>query len=330
MNSYPYFNHYNHYWNPYSSYNPYYFPYYYNNNNYLDYLAYFYPHNNYYYNPYYGNYNSSFPPASFRGHNRHNHKRYSSCNNKLHIHKDKQYSSSYVFGLPSNLPDDNINSHFGEPYQSLQPLESDVLVMNGTPNNQDYDKDEEYNSIYTQPFMYGMQSGDMGQMNMNPHPLTFTSNVLFEDDNYIYKTYPGDSMFEDLKSIIERNIPERYEDHVYHGSCDLFPDLTIFVVTKEKNEVVGVILGKVNFYNGYYSPKSEGHIGLLAVDEAHRRKGIATKLIGLMIETYIRNYNVDHLMIETEEKNEIARNLYEKFGFKIVVKIEKSCSDFIV
>ena len=52
----------------------------------------------------------------------------------------------------------------------------------------------------------------------------------------------------------------------------------------------------------------------ISVHEDHRKKGIGTKLMAHLISLAIE-LRVDNITLEVRVSNEIARNLYKKFGF---------------
>ena len=52
----------------------------------------------------------------------------------------------------------------------------------------------------------------------------------------------------------------------------------------------------------------------IKVNEEHRNKGIGTKLMAHLISLAIE-YRVNNITLEVRVSNEIARNLYKKFGF---------------
>lgn len=52
----------------------------------------------------------------------------------------------------------------------------------------------------------------------------------------------------------------------------------------------------------------------IVVLEEHRGSGIGTKLLAHLISLAIE-YHVDNITLEVRVSNEIARNLYKKFGF---------------
>lgn len=77
----------------------------------------------------------------------------------------------------------------------------------------------------------------------------------------------------------------------------------------ENNKVVGTLK-----YSLIYDRME---IDNIEVDEHHRGKGIGTKLISYLISLAIEN-KVTNITLEVRISNEIARNLYKKFGFREV------------
>jgi ribosomal-protein-alanine N-acetyltransferase len=59
----------------------------------------------------------------------------------------------------------------------------------------------------------------------------------------------------------------------------------------------------------------EAHILNIAVNPKYRGKGIASRLLGLMLELMKRNL-VYEVFLEVRVSNEAARNLYQRFGFR--------------
>lgn len=55
----------------------------------------------------------------------------------------------------------------------------------------------------------------------------------------------------------------------------------------------------------------------IMVNEDYRRQGIGTKLMAHLVSLAIE-YRVENITLEVRVSNEIARNLYKKFGFREV------------
>jgi ribosomal-protein-alanine N-acetyltransferase len=86
----------------------------------------------------------------------------------------------------------------------------------------------------------------------------------------------------------------------YHHA---FPDT--FLVIEE-----GTMLGYIIF-------TPNGHVISLAVDPAHRRKGIGTRLMN----TCGSQFKISRLWVEVRESNIGAHKFYEKLGFQLKSKI---------
>lgn len=68
-------------------------------------------------------------------------------------------------------------------------------------------------------------------------------------------------------------------------------------------------------YTVFWVVHGEAHILNIAVNPKWRGKGLATRLLEVMIETMRRNL-VYEVFLEVRRSNTVARNLYAKFGFK--------------
>ena len=77
----------------------------------------------------------------------------------------------------------------------------------------------------------------------------------------------------------------------------------------EENQVLG--------YLEYSLIYDRMEINNIEVKEEHRGKGIGTKLMSYLISLAISNHVVN-ITLEVRISNDIARNLYKKFGFREV------------
>ena len=75
----------------------------------------------------------------------------------------------------------------------------------------------------------------------------------------------------------------------------------------------GALLGYVNFY----LIGEEAHILNLAMHPDHRKKGLATKLLGHVIQV-LKSRSATHFFLEVRESNQDAIGLYKKFGFETI------------
>ncbi|MBQ6898029.1 MAG: ribosomal protein S18-alanine N-acetyltransferase [Clostridia bacterium] len=81
----------------------------------------------------------------------------------------------------------------------------------------------------------------------------------------------------------------------------------IFLTAKSADELCGYISGQLIL--------DEFYINNVAVTEKFRKHGIASALIGQLIDT-LKETTCSLITLEVRESNEDARRLYEKFGFK--------------
>ncbi len=86
---------------------------------------------------------------------------------------------------------------------------------------------------------------------------------------------------------------------------DLSPFLRVIEYV-DKNEVIG--------YLKYSLIYDRIEIDDFFVTEENRKKGIGNKLMSYLISIAIENH-VENITLEVRISNEIARNLYKKYGF---------------
>lgn len=77
------------------------------------------------------------------------------------------------------------------------------------------------------------------------------------------------------------------------------------------SNLIGVIISKLEPHrSGTY----RGYIAMLAVQESHRGKGIASKLVSMAIDAMVAR-DADEVVLETEITNTASLKLYERLGF---------------
>jgi ribosomal-protein-alanine acetyltransferase len=97
---------------------------------------------------------------------------------------------------------------------------------------------------------------------------------------------------------------------------------SIGMAAREGNEIVGFAIARVDIRRNLRF----GHILTVDVAPAHRRKGIAQKLLN-QIEELLKEKGVSECNLEVRENNAAALSLYEKLGYKKVGKLEKYYGD---
>lgn len=79
--------------------------------------------------------------------------------------------------------------------------------------------------------------------------------------------------------------------------------------------VVAEIQGKVVGYGGIWLIIDEGHVTNIAVHEKYRGLGVGNKIMEGLIDI-CGDRNIVAMTLEVRKTNEIAKSLYNKYGFK--------------
>lgn len=159
--------------------------------------------------------------------------------------------------------------------------------------------------MYNNIFFYYFFFEKMDQSKFN--------KIIDENEEFIYKTYPGEEMIEPIIDIISRFLSEPYPIYTYRYFLNLWPDCTICCYDKKKdNKFIGVVVGNCETKK---NNKKQGYIAMLAVENEYRGKGIGKKLVTDLLKIFKDVYDVNECSIETEVDNIIALNLYESLGF---------------
>lgn len=81
--------------------------------------------------------------------------------------------------------------------------------------------------------------------------------------------------------------------------------------------LVAELDGQLAGYAVFWQVLDQGELGNVAVDPAHRRQGLARRLVGAVMER-AGERGVRELFLEVRPSNTGARQLYESFGFERV------------
>jgi len=93
---------------------------------------------------------------------------------------------------------------------------------------------------------------------------------------------------------------------------------SVGLIAKENGEIVGFIIGMVYIERNAFT----GHILTIDVSPAHRRHGIAQKLLQT-IEQIFKEKGVKTCKLEVREDNIAALKLYQKLGYKKIAVLKK-------
>jgi peptide alpha-N-acetyltransferase len=103
-----------------------------------------------------------------------------------------------------------------------------------------------------------------------------------------------------------------YGKRILHLSLSYSANELLFqALDPTTSALIGVIICKLEPHR---SGTFRGYIAMLAVQEAHRGQGIASKLVQLAIEAMTAR-DADEVVLETEVDNTASLKLYERLGF---------------
>lgn len=113
--------------------------------------------------------------------------------------------------------------------------------------------------------------------------------------------------FEEIKNNLQIDFDEFWSTSILKS--ELENELSKYIVAKDNNEIVG--------FAGIIVLPDDIEITNIVVKKVERKKGIGILLLDKLIEIS-KNTGKEIISLEVNEKNKIAINLYEKFGFKKV------------
>ncbi|KAK7552639.1 GAG protein N-acetyltransferase [Phyllosticta citricarpa] len=113
-----------------------------------------------------------------------------------------------------------------------------------------------------------------------------------------------------IRQLISKDLSEPYSIYVYRYFLYQWGDLCYMALDDESN-LIGVIICKLEPHR---SGTFRGYIAMLAVQEAWRGQGIASKLVKLAIDAMTAR-DADEIVLETETSNTASLRLYERLGF---------------
>mmetsp|Transcript_19397 Transcript_19397/g.27744 ORF Transcript_19397/g.27744 Transcript_19397/m.27744 type:complete len:196 (+) Transcript_19397:115-702(+) len=150
-----------------------------------------------------------------------------------------------------------------------------------------------------------------------------------ETEEIEYVEYSDESMLNDVKMLVSKDLSEPYSVFTYRYFLHNWPQLCIcaYAVPKatnyggeisSKRKIVATIVCKLEGHENKHGVQS-GYIAMLAVDKSYRKRGIGLKLATLGIDKMI-SFGCLEVVLEAEASNAGALSLYTKLGF---VKEEK-------
>jgi [ribosomal protein S18]-alanine N-acetyltransferase len=135
---------------------------------------------------------------------------------------------------------------------------------------------------------------------------------------------------DDIPAVIEVNmetLPEHYSDYFYYDILAEFPET--FLLAELGGKVVGYLMCRIEYGFSHLKRLSlarKGHVVSVAVKEAHRGKGIGTRLL-LSGHEALAKKSASECYLEVRVSNVGAAKLYETLGYKVTGRLESYYRD---
>ncbi|KAK3989672.1 acyl-CoA N-acyltransferase [Cladorrhinum sp. PSN332] len=121
-----------------------------------------------------------------------------------------------------------------------------------------------------------------------------------------------------IRALISKDLSEPYSIYVYRYFLYQWGHLCYLALdpasSTTPDELIGVIICKLEPHVSHSPSTLRGYIAMLAVSSVYRGHGIATTLVKMAIDAMTKR-NADEVVLETEETNIPAMRLYERLGF---------------
>ena len=125
-----------------------------------------------------------------------------------------------------------------------------------------------------------------------------------------YSTYESEASLPAIMELVQRDLSEPYSVFTYRFFVNQWPSLCEMVHNAD-GELVGVVVCKIDQHK---SGRTRGYIGMLAVNQRYRKRGIASGLVKTVLER-MREMGTDECVLEAEVTNSGALSLYRNLGF---------------
>ena len=145
---------------------------------------------------------------------------------------------------------------------------------------------------------------------------TFTDKREFPGIEFL--SYKDEEMLEDVQRLVSADLSEPYSVYLYRYFIHNWPTLCICgysvdPTTLKRGEMVACIVCKAE-EEASGTAGLQGYIAMLAVNKAHRKKGLGIELVSRGIEE-MKRMGCTVVYLEAEESNKGALAIYEKLGF---------------
>ncbi|KAK4531083.1 hypothetical protein CCYA_CCYA06G1940 [Cyanidiococcus yangmingshanensis] len=131
-----------------------------------------------------------------------------------------------------------------------------------------------------------------------------------------------------VKHLIDSLLSEPYSTFTYRYFLRQWRDLCFLAFRKRReadanspsvaDDLFGCIICKAEVHKQTF----RGYIAMIAVDKAHRRRGLGTRLVQRALQA-MQVRGCEEVVLETEACNEAALRMYEKLGFLRDKRLER-------
>ncbi|KAF2102225.1 acyl-CoA N-acyltransferase [Rhizodiscina lignyota] len=127
-----------------------------------------------------------------------------------------------------------------------------------------------------------------------------------------YEVAKEETYLDPIRAMISKDLSEPYSIYVYRYFLNQWPQLCFMALDeKPPHPIRAVIVSKLEHHrSGTY----RGYIAMLATSSTHRRRGIGSHLVSLVISA-MQARGADEVVLETETSNSASLKLYERLGF---------------
>ena len=112
--------------------------------------------------------------------------------------------------------------------------------------------------------------------------------------------------YEEIKDILVEEFDDFWRPSILES--ELKSENSKYVVAKENEKIVG--------FGGIWFSPIDAEITNIVTKKSERKRGIGTLLLGKLIEM-AKEAGKDNISLEVNEKNMLARILYESAGFEV-------------
>ena len=147
-------------------------------------------------------------------------------------------------------------------------------------------------------------------------PIVFEPEIIVPAAPTVYEIHPLTD--KDLKEVLKLNLRcfkagENYTKYTFSYLLGE-PNSLSYRVTTPTGQMVAFVFVMTNREDG------TGHITTIGVAPEHRRRGLANKLL-VHAEDALQKRDISVVMLEVRVSNRAAQNLYKRFGYAAVQRL---------